>query len=93
MSKLKVPYLYATLWITLLSIYGGSKFAMADTKPCADALVNQYHEQVAVSLVQYEETSPDHYKVDHVLLKGSDGVFHVQDGFTCVITNGKADID
>lgn len=93
MDKLKVPYLYATLWIVLLSIYGASKYAMADTQPCLDALQDQYHEQVATTLVNFEETSSDHYKVDHVLLKGDDGAFHAKDGFTCVITNGKANID
>ncbi|WP_117232734.1 hypothetical protein [Vibrio maerlii] len=93
MNKKNVPYLYAALWALLLSVYGGARFANAETQPCIDAFQHEYHEQVAVTLAEFDETSPDHYTVDNVLFQGNDGSYHRKDGMTCVITNGHAELD
>ncbi len=93
MNKLKTSHMYAMLWITLLSVYGSVKYANADTQPCLEAFENKYHDQVAVSLAKFEETSPDHYDVDNILLKGADGKFHQKDNIHCVINGDTASID
>ncbi len=93
MNVKNVPYLYAALWALLLTIYGGARYANAETQPCLEAFQDEYHEQVATSLAEFSETSPDHYTVDHVLFLGSDGNYHRKDDLTCVITGGHAELD
>lgn len=93
MTKKTIPYLYAALWVLVLTVYGGAKYAQADTKPCIDALHQEYQLEVATTLAEFEETSPDHYNVDHLLFIGEDGKFHRKDGVTCTIENGHAELD
>ncbi|MFM2587445.1 hypothetical protein [Vibrio sp. TBV020] len=92
MNIKNVPYLYAALWFLVISVYGGAKYAKADTQPCVDAIHSQYQTQIATTLAEFEETSPDHYTVDHLLVKDGEGKFYRKDGMTCVIENGHVEL-